>query len=47
MPTFHFYRAGQKLAELKGANPQKLEELLQKHSSGTAPSSNNGLVKEF
>lgn len=28
MPTFQFYRSGSKINEMKGANPQGLEQML-------------------
>jgi thioredoxin-like negative regulator of GroEL len=32
MPTFQFYKNGQKVDELRGANPAALEELIKKNS---------------
>lgn len=32
MPTFRFYKNGQKVDELVGASQQKLKELVQKHA---------------
>jgi len=45
MPTFHFYKNSQKIAELQGANAPKLQQLVQEHStpsssSSSTPSSN-------
>jgi len=31
MPTFHFYKNGEKIDELVGANPEKLEEMIKKN----------------
>ncbi|KAH8549792.1 galactose-binding domain-like protein [Umbelopsis sp. PMI_123] len=31
MPTFQFYQGGNKIAELKGANPKGLEDLVRQH----------------
>ncbi|KAJ3015006.1 hypothetical protein HKX48_004823 [Thoreauomyces humboldtii] len=31
MPTFHFFKAAQKVAELKGANKQGLEQIVKQH----------------
>ncbi|KAJ3060315.1 Thioredoxin-like protein 1, partial [Quaeritorhiza haematococci] len=31
MPTFQFFKAGSKIAEMKGANPQDLERLIKEH----------------
>jgi thioredoxin-like negative regulator of GroEL len=31
MPTFHVYKDGKKVDEMIGAQPQKLEQLLQKY----------------
>ncbi|KAJ3322254.1 hypothetical protein HDU76_013927, partial [Blyttiomyces sp. JEL0837] len=33
MPTFQFYKDGQKIGEIVGADPRKLEEELKKHSA--------------
>lgn len=33
MPTFRFYKNGQKVDELVGASQQKLKELVQRHSA--------------
>jgi hypothetical protein len=30
-PTFHFYQGGNKIAEMKGANPRGLEDLVKQH----------------
>ena len=35
MPTFHFYKGGKKIDELVGADPRKLQWLVQKHSVGS------------
>ncbi|KAI8070706.1 PITH domain-containing protein [Gongronella butleri] len=35
MPTFQFFKGGQKVGELKGANPTQLEQLVKQHQ-GTA-----------
>ncbi|KAI8369754.1 PITH domain-containing protein [Blakeslea trispora] len=32
MPTFQFYKQGNKVAEMKGANPQQLEHYVKQHS---------------
>eukprot|EP01134_Creolimax_fragrantissima_P007224 CFRG7224T1 len=32
MPTFQFYKGGKKVAELKGANKEKLEDLVKQHA---------------
>ncbi|KNE54753.1 hypothetical protein AMAG_17702 [Allomyces macrogynus ATCC 38327] len=34
MPTFQVYRAGKKLGEMRGANPQQLEMLVRQHAEG-------------
>ncbi|KAI8987441.1 PITH domain-containing protein [Mycotypha africana] len=44
MPTFQFYKNGNKLAEMKGANPQQLEKYVKEFSDnaqgeGSSPSS--------
>ncbi|RUO96577.1 thioredoxin-like protein [Jimgerdemannia flammicorona] len=39
MPTFQFYKAGNKIAELKGANPSQLESLVRQHQG---PASEDG-----
>lgn len=31
MPTFYFFKGGQQVDQLVGANPAKLEELIKKH----------------
>lgn len=31
MPTFHFYKGGEKVAEIQGANVQKIKELMDLH----------------
>jgi hypothetical protein len=44
-PTFQFYKGGNKLGEMKGANPQQLEAMVKQHageggsSSGSAKKS--------
>jgi len=54
MPTFHFYQAGNKIAELKGANHRELENLVKQHQGdpNQDPVSNVGVsghsdLKEF
>ncbi|KAI8376184.1 PITH domain-containing protein [Radiomyces spectabilis] len=39
MPTFQFYLRGNKIDEMKGANPPQLEQLVKKHSGSTESSS--------
>ncbi|KAJ3216145.1 hypothetical protein HDU67_009872 [Dinochytrium kinnereticum] len=39
MPTFQFYKAGQKVAEMKGANPGQLEQLVTAHQGPADESS--------
>lgn len=47
-PTFQFYKNGNKVAEMKGANPQQLEHYVKTHSgeggSGAAASSSKKSV---
>ncbi|RKO88153.1 PITH domain-containing protein [Blyttiomyces helicus] len=42
MPTFHFFKAGTKIAEMKGANKSQLEQLVKQHQ-GPADESAAGL----
>ncbi|KAJ3186156.1 hypothetical protein HDU85_007595 [Gaertneriomyces sp. JEL0708] len=37
MPTFQLFKANQKIAELKGANPTGLKSLIQEHAGQAAP----------
>jgi thioredoxin len=41
MPTFNFMKAGVKVAELVGANPKKLEELVKQHGGSTDSASSS------
>ncbi|KAG0166910.1 Thioredoxin-like protein 1 [Apophysomyces sp. BC1034] len=41
MPTFQFYRGGQKIAESKGANPTQLEATIKQHRQAQGSSSGN------
>ncbi|KAM3584113.1 hypothetical protein VKS41_004079 [Umbelopsis sp. WA50703] len=54
MPTFQFFQAGNKIAEMKGANPRQLESLVQQHQGDASadPTTNVGVsghsdLKEF
>lgn len=44
MPTFHVYRNGNKLEELRGADPVALERMVEKHCNAEATSGNTGGV---
>ncbi|GJJ68174.1 thioredoxin 1 [Entomortierella parvispora] len=50
MPTFQFFKASKKIAEMKGANPTQLEALIKQHqgpvedAEGGSSSSSAGLV---
>ncbi|KAG2204486.1 hypothetical protein INT46_005415 [Mucor plumbeus] len=47
MPTFQFYKAGSRVAEMKGANPQQLEHYVKQHSGdAAAASSSSGSAKK-
>jgi len=32
MPTFHFFKKGNRIEEMRGANPGELERLVRKHA---------------
>ncbi|KAF7724880.1 Thioredoxin-like protein 1 [Apophysomyces ossiformis] len=41
MPTFQFYKSGQKIGEVKGANPTELEATIKQHRSTGASTSSS------
>lgn len=45
MPSFHFYKSQQKVDELRGADPKKLEEKVTKWAGGDGDQSDTALVK--
>ncbi|KAL1931098.1 hypothetical protein VTP01DRAFT_10235 [Rhizomucor pusillus] len=50
MPTFHFYKGGKKVAEVKGANAREVERNVELHHttvSGEAPGSSSGSRNNF
>ena len=49
MPTFQFFLGAKKVGEMRGANPQQLEQLIKKHSGagGNAASSAGGVANDL
>jgi hypothetical protein len=45
-PTFQFYKGGNKVAEMKGANPQQLEHYVKQHSGGEGSSGTSTSTKK-
>jgi nucleoredoxin len=44
-PTFHVYRAGEKVAEVRGGNRQELERLAAQYASGSSSASSSSQTK--
>lgn len=42
MPTFHFYLGGRKVDELRGADPQRLQELVARHGASSVLAGGSG-----
>jgi hypothetical protein len=42
MPTFHFYQGGRKVDELRGADPNRLQDLIKRHGATSTLSSGGG-----